>query len=118
MLHVDTPSGDLLKDVRAHLVKRGRDAPDVVLIDPSPRFGRGLAYSTSSASHLLNVRDYGEDASGVFVVTATGPRTELGQIGALIDDMGAKGTPLEAKLRQLSRALLVVHAAGNGATSQ
>ena len=23
MLHVDTPSGDLLKDVRAHLVKRG-----------------------------------------------------------------------------------------------
>ena len=48
------------------------------------------------------------DGRGVFVVTATGPRTELGQIGALIDDMGAKGTPLEAKLRQLSRALLVV----------
>lgn len=48
------------------------------------------------------------DGRGVFVVTATGPATEMGAIGTLIEDVGAKGTPLESKLQQLSRALLVV----------
>jgi len=32
------------------------DGPRVVLIERGPRFGRGLAYSTASPHHLLNVR--------------------------------------------------------------
>jgi Ca2+-transporting ATPase len=45
---------------------------------------------------------------GTFLVTATGARTEMGKIGKLIDDVGEQGTPLEAKLAQLSRALLFI----------
>jgi uncharacterized NAD(P)/FAD-binding protein YdhS len=42
--------------VAANLLRRGRDAPDVVLIERGKRFGRGLAYSTTDKAHLLNVR--------------------------------------------------------------
>ena len=42
------------------------------------------------------------------MVTATGSTTEMGKIGALIDAVGDHGTPLEAKLAQLSRALLLI----------
>ena len=43
-----------------------------------------------------------------FIVTTTGAQTEMGKIGSLIDGVGEHGTPLEAKLAQLSRALLVI----------
>lgn len=42
--------------VAANLAQRGRDAPDVLLIERSGSFGRGLAYSTKNQGHLLNVR--------------------------------------------------------------
>lgn len=42
--------------VAANLAQRGRDAPDVLLIERSGSFGRGLAYSTKNQAHLLNVR--------------------------------------------------------------
>lgn len=42
--------------VSAHLLKRGRTAPDVVLIGRARRFGPGLAYGTEDSAHLLNVR--------------------------------------------------------------
>lgn len=42
--------------VAANLLKRGREAPDVVLIERGERFGPGLAYGTKDPSHLLNVR--------------------------------------------------------------
>jgi Ca2+-transporting ATPase len=45
---------------------------------------------------------------GTFLVTETGTRTEMGRIGTLIDEVGEQTTPLEGKLSQLSRALLVV----------
>ncbi len=45
---------------------------------------------------------------GAFIVTATGVGTELGRIGALLVAAGDRDTPLEAKLTQLSRALLVI----------
>lgn len=40
----------------AALLRRGRDAPDVVLIERSGAFGPGLAYGTRQGAHLLNVR--------------------------------------------------------------
>lgn len=42
------------------------------------------------------------------LVTATATQTEMGKIGALIDEVGEHGTPLEAKLSQFSRVLLVI----------
>ncbi len=48
------------------------------------------------------------DGRARVVVTATGSKTEMGKIGALIDDVGEHGTPLEVKLAQLSRALLLI----------
>ena len=45
---------------------------------------------------------------GRFIVTATGAQTEMGRIGTLIEEVGEHGTPLEAKLAQLSGALLVI----------
>ena len=48
------------------------------------------------------------DGRGKFIVTATGMQTEMGKIGTLIEAVGSRGTPLEAKLAQLGRALLVI----------
>ena len=48
------------------------------------------------------------DGRGKFIVTATGMLTEMGKIGTLIEEVGARGTPLEAKLAQLGRALLMI----------
>jgi len=48
------------------------------------------------------------DGRGGFVVTATGATTEMGKVGALVESAVDRGTPLEAKLGQLSRALVVV----------
>lgn len=42
--------------VAANLLRRGHEAPDVVLIERAKRFGPGLAYSTADQGHLLNVR--------------------------------------------------------------
>ncbi len=42
--------------VAANLLKRGRSAPDVVLIERKRRFGPGLAYATNDDAHFLNVR--------------------------------------------------------------
>ena len=38
-----------------HLLRGARSLIDVVLVDTAARVGRGLAYSTSSEHHLLNV---------------------------------------------------------------
>ncbi len=48
------------------------------------------------------------DGRATFIVTATGAQTEMGKIGTLIDGVGTQQTPLEEKLAQLSRVLLVV----------
>jgi P-type Ca2+ transporter type 2C len=45
---------------------------------------------------------------GKLLVTATGAHTELGKVGSLLESVGAHRTPLEAKLAQLSRVLLVM----------
>ena len=45
---------------------------------------------------------------GRFVVTETGARTEMGRIGKLIDEAGTRESPLDRKLSQLGRALVVI----------
>ncbi len=48
------------------------------------------------------------DGRGKLIVTSTGAHTEMGKIGTLIEGVGEHSTPLEVKLAQLSRALLVI----------
>jgi Ca2+-transporting ATPase len=48
------------------------------------------------------------DGRGRLIVTATGARTEMGKIGALIDEAVTRESPLERKLAQLGQALVVV----------
>lgn len=44
------------------LLRRGSSDDSVVLVDPSPRLGRGVAYSTTNSDHLLNVPAIGMSA--------------------------------------------------------
>jgi len=48
------------------------------------------------------------DGRGRLLVTATGAQTEVGRIGTLIDEATTRDTPLEQKLAQLGRVLIVV----------
>ncbi len=45
---------------------------------------------------------------GAALVTTTGMGTELGHIGTLLSDVSDRTTPLETKLAQLNRAMLVI----------
>ena len=59
-------------------------------------------------SNMVHMGTAVTDGRGRFIVTATGANTEMGRIGTLIAEVGAHSTPLEAKLAQLSRALLII----------
>jgi Ca2+-transporting ATPase len=48
------------------------------------------------------------DGRGKLLVTAIGSETEVGKIGVLIDEATTRATPLELKLAQLGRVLIVV----------
>jgi Ca2+-transporting ATPase len=48
--------------------------------------------------------------SGVALVTATGPATELGRIGRLVASTGSRATPLERQVEALGRRLIVLAA--------
>jgi len=48
------------------------------------------------------------DGRGRLLVTVTGARTEMGKIGVLIDEASSQATPLEQKLAQLGRLLIVI----------
>ena len=51
------------------------------------------------------------DGRATFLVTATGMRTELGLIGKLVADVEIRRTPIEQRIAQLGRVLLVAVAA-------
>jgi P-type Ca2+ transporter type 2C len=46
--------------------------------------------------------------SGLALVTATGPATELGRIGRLVGSIGSRATPLERQVEALGRRLIVL----------
>ena len=48
------------------------------------------------------------DGRGRMLVTATGAQSEVGKIGALIDEAITRDTPLEQKLARLGRLLIVI----------
>lgn len=48
------------------------------------------------------------DGRGQMLITATGMSTEVGKIGTMIDDAVTQDSPLEQRLEQLGRALVVI----------
>jgi P-type Ca2+ transporter type 2C len=99
----------------------GRLIRDVQLqLDESALTGESLPVTKSAAvlvdaqalpgdrTNMVHMGTAVTDGRGRCIITGTGAETEMGRIGALIDGVAAHGTPLEAKLAELSRALLVI----------
>ncbi len=91
-----------------------------LLIDESALTGESTAVEKSVAgvadtsvaladrSGAVHMATAVTDGRGRFTVTATGARTELGKVGALVEAAGERESPLEVKLAQLSRALVLL----------
>ncbi len=81
-------------------------------VDESPLTGESLPVTklVGAAGDVGQVHAGSTVLSGraVVTVTATGPRTRMGQIGALVAAVGAHATPLQAALVRLVRALALV----------
>jgi P-type Ca2+ transporter type 2C len=73
--------------------------PDVL-----PDAGLALGDRTNMAFMGTSVTD----GRGRTLVTATGAQTEMGRIGKLIEEARSEETPLEKKLAQLGRALILI----------
>lgn len=54
------------------------------------------------------------DGRGRLIITATGSQTEMGRIGRLLEEAGSRDSPLERKLEQLGRALVLIVIALSG----
>jgi Ca2+-transporting ATPase len=72
--------------------------------DPMPDHAAALADRAGMAFMGTAITE----GRGRMLVTSTGPRSEVGRIGALIDDASARDTPLELKLATLGRLLLII----------
>lgn len=82
----------------------GESLPVAKSAEPVPEPDAALGDRTS----MVHLGTGVSDGRAKFIVTTTGPRTEMGKIGTLVEGIDSHGTPLEAKLAQLSRALLVI----------
>jgi Ca2+-transporting ATPase len=80
----------------------GESLPVAKTTDPLPDEHAPLADRVNMAFMGTAVTD----GRGRMIVTATGMRTEVGRIGALIEEAGDADTPLEGKLAHLGRALI------------
>jgi Ca2+-transporting ATPase len=83
-------------------VLTGESHPVTKTVEPLPDERAPLADRINMAFMGTAVTD----GRGRMIVTATGMRTEVGRIGALLEGAGDQDTPLEQKLAQLGRALI------------
>ncbi len=70
-----------------------------------------IAENDAALGDRLNMAFLGTtitEGRGQLLVTDTGSKTEVGKIGSLIDEASNRATPLEQKLAQLSRLLIVI----------
>jgi Ca2+-transporting ATPase len=115
------PGDVVLLDAGDRVPADGRVTEEANLqVDEAVLTGESLPVTKSAAAVADPEAQLGEKMSMVYlgtavtsgraklVVTATGTHTEMGKIGRLIEGVSAQRTPLEAKLAQLSRALLVI----------
>ncbi len=73
-------------------------------VDPLPDEDAALGDRLNMAFQGTTITD----GRGRLLVTDTGTQTEVGKIGILIDEATTRATPLEQKLAQLSRLLIVI----------
>lgn len=99
--------GRLIEHARLHVDEAaltGESLPVAKSTDPVTDLEAALGDRIS----MVHMGTAVNDGRGRFIVTATAAQTEMGRIGTLIAAVGDTRTPLEAKLAQLSRALLVI----------
>ena len=99
--------GRVIQDVQLQLDEAALTGESL----PVPKSAATLAEAQMALGDQSNMVHMGTavtDGRGRCIVTATGAQTEMGRIGTLIEGVAAHGTPLEAKLAELSRALLVI----------
>jgi Ca2+-transporting ATPase len=97
--------GRLLEGVRLQVDEApltGESQPVSKTTDPLPDPHAALGDRLNMAFMGTTVTD----GRGRMIVTATGIRTEVGRIGALIEEAAEQDTPLEQKLGELGRALV------------
>jgi P-type Ca2+ transporter type 2C len=82
----------------------GESQPVAKTIEPMPDANAPVA----DRRNMLFMGTTVTDGRGRMIVTATGMRSELGKIGALIEGADDRDTPLERKLAQLGRLLVGV----------
>ena len=69
---------------------------------------RGRRTPLAERANMLYLGNHVLSGSGVALVTATGPATELGRIGRLVASAGSRATPLERQVESLGRRLIVL----------
>ena len=82
----------------------GESQPVAKTIEPIPDASAPVA----DRRNMLFMGTTVTDGRGRMIVTATGMRSEVGKIGALIEGADDRDTPLERKLAQLGRVLVGV----------
>ncbi len=78
---------------------------------PVSKSGRPVAdrdAAIADRSSMLHMGTAVTAGRGGCLITSTGAHTEMGKVGTLLAQVDDRRTPLEAKLAQLSRALLVI----------
>lgn len=112
----------------AQLARRGREAPDVLLIERSERVGRGVAYATGDRAHLLNVRagnmsafaDRPDDFVQWLKRNGGGDGASFaarGRFGAYVEDVArraGRGRLFSKAVRRVRGDVVVCAAAGQG----
>lgn len=74
-------------------------------VDRDPELTRPEATAVADRAGMLHAGSLVVHGSGTAVVVATGPRTELGRIAALLREHTAPATPLQRRLARLGRRL-------------
>jgi P-type Ca2+ transporter type 2C len=74
-------------------------------VDRDPELTRPEATALADRAGMLHAGSLVVHGSGTAVVVATGPRTELGRIAALLREHTAPATPLQRRLARLGRRL-------------
>ena len=99
--------GRVVEDVRLQIDEAALTGESVPVAKSAESVGEPEA-QLGDRTNMAHLGTAVTDGRGKMIVTATGANTEMGKIGSLVEGVEAQSTPLEEKLTQLSRVLLVL----------